>query len=305
MSRSLPVAPRSVVTRSGEEKFVDLDHLASQLPSMGGTDIGPLLRQVTRDAPGGTSIVEVGCWLGAGTAQLALGIRERDAPGTVSLHCYDRWEANEAEVEKAARAGVTLSSGQDTLSFTEMNLEPFGVPVRFHKADIRDAQWNGGPISVYVDDVSKLPRLFYHSLVTFGPSWIPGQTVVVFMDYHIWKVSGVPGHRCQMEFVAAHGDCFESIEYDDPTSTVAVFLYKAPINFSKWVVATLLSSLDATAYERRMLVGGLRRADKKIRQSDDRIRHIHSSTSWRVTAPLRRCTDGVRGIFGRGDSSKG
>ncbi len=118
------------------------------------------------------------------------------------------------------------------------------------------------------------------------------------MDYHTWKVSGVPGHRCQMEFVAAHGDCFEPIEYDDPTSTLAVFLYKAPINFSKWVVATLLSSLDAAAYERRMLVGGLRRADKKIR-------HIHSSTSWRVTAPLRRCTDGVRGIFGRESSSKG
>ena len=44
---------------------VHLYELANRIPSMGGMKIGPVLRQVARDAPGGTSIVEVGCWLGA------------------------------------------------------------------------------------------------------------------------------------------------------------------------------------------------------------------------------------------------
>ena len=85
------------------ETFADLKAVADQIPSMGGRKIGAWLRQAARDAPSNTSIVEVGCWLGAGTAQLALGIRERPYPKDVSLHCYDRWKATTSEVDKALR----------------------------------------------------------------------------------------------------------------------------------------------------------------------------------------------------------
>ena len=44
---------------------VHLYELANRIPSMGGMEIGLVLRQVARDAAGGTSIVEVGCWHGA------------------------------------------------------------------------------------------------------------------------------------------------------------------------------------------------------------------------------------------------
>ena len=65
-----------------------------------------VLRNLARHAPAGTSIVEVGTWLGAGTAQLALGIRERARPSEVALHCYDRWQANRSEITKAAGCGA-------------------------------------------------------------------------------------------------------------------------------------------------------------------------------------------------------
>ena len=68
---------------------MDLYAMANRIPSMGGREIGPVLRNLARHAPAGTSIVEVGTWLGAGTAQLALGIRERARPSEVALHCYD------------------------------------------------------------------------------------------------------------------------------------------------------------------------------------------------------------------------
>ncbi len=200
---------------------------------MGGTQIGYALREFARKAPGGTAIVEVGCWLGAGTAQLALGVRERPNPSDVSLHCYDRWVANEAEVQKAARFGLKLEVGEDLLPHTRHMLEPFGVPIQFHKGDIRTAQWDGTPISVYVDDASKKPNLFFSVLKVFARSWIPCETVVFLMDYDIWMHSGNPEHRCQKEFIEANPDCFERIA--DPN--VAIFRYKRPVKIRKQVAA--------------------------------------------------------------------
>ena len=125
-----------------------LSDLARQIPSMGGSEIGSLLRKAALEAPNDTAIVEVGCWLGAGTAQLALGIRDRAEPDRIALHCYDRWQSNESEVEKASRFGLALGTAVDTLPITRRYLTPFDVPIQFHKGDILESQWTGGPISV-------------------------------------------------------------------------------------------------------------------------------------------------------------
>ena len=111
----------------------DLQERAERIPSMGGRKIGHVLQKVVVEAPTNTAIVEVGCWLGAGTAQLALGTREREDPNSVVLHCYDRWTASPNEVRKAAQAGVSIEEGADTLPFTQDMLEPFGVQIQFHK----------------------------------------------------------------------------------------------------------------------------------------------------------------------------
>ena len=267
---------------------------------MGGTEIGPLLRRAARQAPADTSVVEVGCWLGAGTAQLALGIRERQSARRVQLHSYDRWQASQSELEKAARWGVDLSIGEDTLPQTRRTLEAFEVPIEFHKGDVRQARWDGGPISVYVDDASKKWQAFYHVLLTFGPSWIPGETVVVLMDYHIWKDTGAADHQCQKHFVEAHSSCFEPIQYVGQPGSAgrlptqpAVFLYTAPVDFGKWIATTCMASLAAAEREIKSLSG-------QVRQRDDKIRRLRNSTSWRVTAPLRRCIVGARSFVSRG-----
>ena len=38
----------------------------------------------------------------------------------------------------------------------------------------------------------------------------------------------------------------------------------------------------------------------QIRACEEQIRHLERSTSWRVTAPLRRCADAARGLLGKG-----
>ena len=169
---------------------------------------------------------------GAGTAQLALGIRERQRFDDVSLHCFDRWQARPWEIDKAADRGVPLAIEQDTLPQVRRVLAPFDVPVHFHKGDIRYAHWEGSPISVYVDAASKSPEIFYQALRTFGPAWIPGKTVVVLMDFYRWKKTGDAKDRCQAHFVDANQSCLELLADDGcaRTSSVAMFRYVAPID---------------------------------------------------------------------------
>ena len=102
---------------------MDLYATAEQIPSMGGSKIGSLLREATRKAfcnrPSWKSVAGPGLE----TAQLALGIREREHEGDVRLHCYDRWPANKPEVEKAAKRGWHLGVGEEPCA-------EFNVPVR-------------------------------------------------------------------------------------------------------------------------------------------------------------------------------
>ena len=179
---------------------------------------------------GDTSIVEVGSWLGAGTAQLALGLRAREH-ADVRLHCFDRWTAQLGEVRKAARQGVRLKLFQDTLPYVRRTLEQFEVPLELHQGDVMRARWDGGPISVYVDDCCKQLPLFCHSLATFGPAWIPGETVVLLMDF------SMDHQTFQRRFVAAAGRCFEPIELLDEAASrtpLAMFRYKNSLGPREW-----------------------------------------------------------------------
>jgi hypothetical protein len=239
---------------------------ANLIPSMGGMEIGPALRKWAGRAGSGTAIVEVGCWLGAGTAQLALGVLENQNPAGIRMHCYDRWTANEAEIEKAARWGLRLNVGEDLLPHVKRMLKPFDIPIDFHQGDIRTTSWNAGPISVYVDDASKIPKLFFHSLRTFGPSWVPGETIVFLMDFDIWKKTGKKEHQCQKEFIEAHPASFERL----PHAEVAVFRYCQSVDFNGWII----SSLEAEI--------------KQLREKEDELRQLKSSISWRITSPLRK-----------------
>ena len=307
----------------------ELYRLADEIPSMGGTEIGPVLRDYARKAPDKTAVVEVGCWLGAGTAQLALGIRERTNGANLRIYCYDRWTANEAEIEKAASRGLQLQPGEDLLPHAQRMLQPFDVPIEFHQGDLRAAQWNGDPISVYVDDASKTPKLFFHSLRTFGPSWKPGETIVFLMDYDIWKKTGNKDHQCQKEFIEAHPDSFERI----PHPEVAMFRYRRPVDFESWTAPKLgfaerdeierlarqlaekdsaivlkmtrLVSIQETEIKARQAEikaqqAQIKKLTKTIQARDSQLESIKNSSSWRVTALLRGLADAVRSVTGRG-----
>ena len=164
---------------------------------------------------------------------------------------------------------MRLALREDTLPRVRRTLEPFGVSVEYHKGELLRSGWKSGPISVYVDDASKMPETFIHALRTFGPWWVPGTTLVVFMDYDYWKTSGTAEHRCQKMFVESNGNCFERLERFDPRH--AVFRYKEPVDKVPIEIASMA-----------------------LRQVRQRLRACHDSTSWRITAPLRAVSNAAR-----------
>ena len=197
-----------------------LEKLAAAIPSQGGRKAGPLLRQAAREAMPQTAIVELGCWLGAGTAQLALGLRERNDAHGVDVHCFDYFQASGPEVRKAKAAGIALNRGQDTLPVVQGLLAPFDVPISYRKGSIEFAHWKRRPISVYVQDAGKDPASFSLMISKFAPSWVPGQTVLFLMDFYTWRKSGKAFERCQTDFVEANQDCFSDPEPIRGTSSV-------------------------------------------------------------------------------------
>lgn len=208
---------------SVHQEFHDLQAYAETFPDMGATRIGPWLRRWASECH--THIVEVGSWLGAGTAQLALGARESGA----QVHTYDQWRAQEGEIAKAKRFGIDLRLGEDTLPYVRDWLAPFGAHIVFHQGNIRRATWPGGPIGLYVDDAAKSRRNFRRMLSIFGPYWADGCILVLMDYYHFQRANNRVGSRLlsyQYRYINARPSQFEPLEGGSLGSTVAAFRFR-------------------------------------------------------------------------------
>jgi hypothetical protein len=188
------------------------------IPDMGAHSIGGELELWASESLG--AIVEVGSWLGAGTAYLARGARISGA----EVHVYDRWRASPSEARKAEAQGVDLRAYQDTLPMVRSVIDPIGADVRFHRGDIRNASWSGDPIGLYVDDAAKRPGAFRHMRDTFWPHLVDG-AVVVMMDFFYFLKTRDQDHRCQFEFIGSRPDSFAPIMCVQGKS-IAAFRYR-------------------------------------------------------------------------------
>mgnify|MGYP001809881313 CR=1 FL=1 len=186
-----------------------------QIPSMGGTSLGPMLQKWALDAE---TIVELGTWLGAGTKQLA-----STCPGIV--HTYDIFKIHGNEIDKAAAYGVTVTEGQDSLPLVKKMLSEF-KNIRYYKGRICDHEWLGIPIDLYVDDACKYEPEFIGAIKKFSPYWIAGKTICVFMDYW-WYLSRPNDERAkfQKNYISNKPESFEHI-ISDKHLGCAAFLYK-------------------------------------------------------------------------------
>lgn len=181
------------------------------------------LKCLAVDVTGAGVVVECGPWLGASTAIIAAHLGRPAA-----IHSYDYFKARPGEVTKAAAQGLTLQVGQDTQPIFECHLAKY-PNVTAHKGSILKASWNGEPVELYVDDASKVGPVFHHAMRTFGPSFIPGLTKLVLLDFnwldeHFGNQKVYQYQHAFMDLYRAH---FRRV-LDDP----ATWLYTSSLDWS-------------------------------------------------------------------------
>lgn len=205
------------------------------IPTMISTQVLDYLEEVGAGWEGHGVAVECGCWLGGSMARLCDGLKTAgyDRP----VYAFDRWTANPEECEKAASAGVEIEDGQSLEAMFRQNVAPHApgklVTVR---GRIEQANWSGEPIEIWLLDAAKRPKPFYGALQEFGPSWIPGVTIVGLMDFFFYRKYAMddPQREFYLEqpmFIERFSDRFEllkTFEKDSP----AFFRYVKPINWT-------------------------------------------------------------------------
>lgn len=209
-----------------------LEEIANSIPSQGGREIGYYLRDRAAKVKEGCDIVEVGSWLGAGTAQICLGIL--DGKNDASLHIYDRFKAGATEVKKAKKQGMKIESKQDTLPIVKKFISYFKCRTKFYRVSIKSIKpYKGKKIGLYVDDASKRKEYFDHVMDTFKKHFIPGETILILMDFFYFEWKPKIGLEYQFNYMKDNPE-FEFIERIKPDLSAAAFLYKGEkINLKK------------------------------------------------------------------------
>jgi hypothetical protein len=189
----------------------------TDIPSMGAQSIGPQLRAYAAQVTDGQSIVEVGAWLGAGTAYMALGIQ--DSGQDVHIHVYDRFTASESERRKAKQQGWVIRG--DTSKLVKKSLKDLGLMsyVTLYKGSVSSQVWDGGPIGMFVLDTCKREKAFLSVIQKYAPSWIPGETIVVLMDYWYFQHNNSPGLEFQYEWMQKNNAHFRPLTLNMVKST--------------------------------------------------------------------------------------
>lgn len=201
-----------------------IEELARKIPSQGGHGISEQLRSYSSLIPLRTSIIEVGVWMGAGTSHLALG--QVEVGGNAKIYCYDKFSANKMEIVKAKKFGINLKLNQDTLPIVKKNLKDIYSNIVFKKGDIKNLEYAGPPIGMYVDDASKREDKFAPVIEALEPHFIDG-TIIILMDYYFYqKRKGDEGLKFQMKYMKKRRSNFEFVERINPKSSCATFKYK-------------------------------------------------------------------------------
>ena len=166
-------------------------------------------------------VAELGTFVGGSTAHLAAGHEVAGHAG--KIHMYDRFTSDAALKERMFyRNGIAHFEGEDILPLSQVLLAPWADRLVWHKGEIQDGGWDGGPLEVLVVDAFKNAGYADKMTADFFPSLIPGQSVVVHQDFLHWSQ---PWIAAQM---VLFGDAFEPVAFV-PEDTL-VFLCKKRID---------------------------------------------------------------------------
>ena len=155
-----------------------------KIPSMTPKCVHNYLTELGRKWTGKGVAIELGSWLGASAAALLTGLVEAgyDKP----FYCCELWIANEIQVAKAKKQGVTLVDKENTLPKFINNIIPIHPNIKASQGKISSAIKNypGEPIEICIFDAPKTNPTFTDAVEALSPYWIPGDTILGLLDYY-------------------------------------------------------------------------------------------------------------------------
>lgn len=187
----------------------------------GGRTVGDQLMRYASDVREG-AIVELGPWLGSVTGFLCLAVKHSGAD--VPIHVFDKWHVNDHYKTRAMQYhGIEIEGPDDLVDIYKENIAPFGVDVHMHRGSIYKAEWDGSPISLYINDAGSMKRPTDHTFQLFSPSFIPGVTIVFMMDMFFFSTNE-EGFRYQKDFMNRNKSVFQFISHP-PRSMCGIYRY--------------------------------------------------------------------------------
>jgi Methyltransferase domain len=178
MSHDLPQHQRSVTVLISDFSDVSLPSLA---PVEGMTSMAEcryLFWLAATQLSGAGQLVEIGSWLGRSTLHLAAGLSQ--SGHARHIHCFDGFTWAPSDPGKSK---LPLKPGDNFQKFFEANVSAFANLVTAHRTQIAEIAWKGEPVELLFLDAPKKHQEITRCLEVFGPTLIPGQSIIAIQDY--------------------------------------------------------------------------------------------------------------------------
>jgi len=194
------------------------------------------------DYSGAGEIVDLGCWMGATTVELATGLQQNPNPElrNRTIHAFDLflWHPWMNNIVLGKPLEGKYQEGESFLDEFLNNTKPWAHQVKAYAGDLTQKDWTGEPVEFLFIDAMKSWALLNTIVQQFFPSLIPGKSIVVQQDFTYFLTYWI--HLIMYRF----RDYFEPV-YDVPFSPSFAFRYIKELP-QDWLQATYSSDSFST-----------------------------------------------------------
>jgi len=181
-----------------------------------------LRNYASQDYTGLGEIVDLGCWMGATTTELAIGLQSNPNPVVHShkIHAFDLfiWYPWMDSCVKGTPLEGKYQPGENFVQDFLENIAPWQQNVEVHAGDLTQKHWSAGPIEFLFIDAMKSWPLANSIIYKFFPALMPGKSIIVQQDYTYFLTYWIQLVMYRLR------DYFEPV-YDVPYSPSLAFRY--------------------------------------------------------------------------------
>lgn len=164
-----------------------------RIPCMLSDEEMQYLSWVTSEAfEGFGAVVDLGPWLGASTAALAHGLKERGIDQRVLAYDLFEWRRHYMVKHVDDVTAARFEEGDSFLSLFEEQTREYGPWIEGRPGSLLDTGWDEGPIEILFVDAAKDWALTNAILRAFAPSLVPGRSRVISQDFRIHAAYWLP-----------------------------------------------------------------------------------------------------------------